>query len=289
MSFESYIVFYNKELVNKYLGGKLPETMDELISMAKKVKADSGGEVAGAAMRGLRTDTNIDTISGLVFNAWGDRSFEAPYGVWFDGDWSKPRLDDPAIQKGLSDYAGLMQAGPSDILSYNWNEAGNAFCNGQAAFFADASLFGPWFETDDCPISKGNTGYMALPPQTKGGVSYTANWQWGIGMGANAQEKDAGWYFIQYMTDKYAEPKIGTFHGGAGRISTWENEEYTSTLNPDYVSATLESMKTVRTSVVPVKDFNKYALEIMDVILDIHGGSSSEDATAKGNANFKAM
>ena len=79
-------------------------------------------------MRGLRTDTNIDTISGLVFNAWGDRSFDAPYGVWFDGDWDKPRLDDPAIQKGPpSDYAGLMQAGPSDILSYNWNEAGNAF------------------------------------------------------------------------------------------------------------------------------------------------------------------
>ena len=73
--------------------------MDELIAMAKKVKADSGGDVAGAAMRGLRTDTNIDTISGLVFNAWGDRSFDAPYGVWFDGDWDKPRLDDPAIQK----------------------------------------------------------------------------------------------------------------------------------------------------------------------------------------------
>ena len=60
-----------KNLVNKYLDGKLPETMDELIAMAKKVKADSGGEVAGAAMRGLRTDTNIDTISGLVFNAGG--------------------------------------------------------------------------------------------------------------------------------------------------------------------------------------------------------------------------
>ena len=48
-------------------------------------------------------------------------------------------------------------------------------------------------------------------------------------------------------------------------------------------------MKTVRTSVVPVKDFNKYALEIMDVILDIHGGASSEDATAKGNENFQKM
>ena len=48
-------------------------------------------------------------------------------------------------------------------------------------------------------------------------------------------------------------------------------------------------MKTVRTSVVPVQDFNKYALEIMDVILSIHGGASSADATAEGNANFQNM
>ena len=102
-------------------------------------------------------------------------------------------------------------------------------------------------------------------------------------------EKDAGWYFIQYMTNKSSEPQIGTYHGGAGRISTWENDSYTSTLNPEYVSATLESMKTVRTSVVPVADFNKYALEIMDVILRIHSGASSADATAEGNANFKKM
>ena len=150
-------------------------------------------------------------------------------------------------------------------------------------------MFGPWFETDDCPASKGNTGYITLPPQEKGGTSYTANWQWGIGMGANAQEKEAGWYFIQYMTNKASEAIIGTFHGGAGRLSTWENQEYTSTLNSDYVSATLESMKTVRTSVVPVDAFNKYALEIMDVILRIYNGASSADATAEGNANFKKM
>ena len=36
-------------------------------------------------------------------------------------------------------------------------------------------------------------------------------------------------------------------------------------------------------------DFNKYALEIMDVILNIHGGASSADATAEGNANFQKM
>ena len=91
------------------------------------------------------------------------------------------------------------------------------------------------------------------------------------------------------MTNKAGEEVIGTYHGGAGRLSTWENDAYTSTLNSEYVSATLESMKTVRTSVVPVQDFNKYALEIMDVILRIHSGASSADATAEGNANFKNM
>ena len=46
-SFESYILFYNKNHVNKYLGGKVPETFDDLILAAKKVKNASNGDVMG--------------------------------------------------------------------------------------------------------------------------------------------------------------------------------------------------------------------------------------------------
>ena len=85
-------------------------------------------------------------------------------------------------------------------------------------------------------------------------------------MPANAKEKDAAWYFIQYMTNKQNEPKIGAFHGGAARMSTWSNPTYTKTLNPDYVKSTLESMKTTRSSVVMKKGWSQYALEIVDTI-----------------------
>ena len=285
-SFESYILFYNKNHVNKYLGGKVPETFDDLILAAKKVKHSSNGDVMGMVVRGKRTDTAIDTITGVVYNAWGDRNVSYPQNIWFEGNWNNPQMDHPAIQRGLSQYAGLMSAGPDDVKAYDWDEAGTAFQRGLAAFFVDASLFGPWFEEKDSP-SRGNTGYAVLPPQVKGGKSYTAHWQWGLGMPANAREKDAAWYFIQYMTNKQNEPKIGAFHGGAARMSTWSNPTYTKTLNPDYVRSTLESMKTTRSSVVMKKGWSQYALEIVDTIHRIHGGISAEKSGEKANKTFK--
>ena len=284
-SFESYILFYNKNHVNKYLGGKVPETFDDLILAAKKVKHSSNGDVMGMVVRGKRTDTAIDTITGVVYNAWGERNVSYPQNIWFEGNWNSPQMDHPAIQRGLSQYAGLMSAGPDDVKAYDWDEAGTAFQRGLAAFFVDASLFGPWFEEKDSP-SRGNTGYAVLPPQVKGGKSYTAHWQWGLGMPANAREKDAAWYFIQYMTNKQNEPKIGAFHGGAARMSTWSNPAYTKTLNPDYVRSTLESMKTTRSSVVMKKGWSQYALEIVDTIHRIHGGMSAEKSGEKANKTF---
>ena len=285
VSFESYILFYNQKHIKKYLDGKVPETFDDLISAAKKVKNSSNGDVMGMVVRGKRTDTAIDTITGVVYNAWGSRDVNYPHNIWFDGNWNSPQMDHPAILKGLSQYAGLMSAGPDDVKAYDWDEAGTAFQQGLAAFFVDASLFGPWFEEADSP-SNGNTGYAVLPPQVKGGRSYTAHWQWGLGMPANAKEKDAAWYFIQYMTNKINEPKIGTFHGGAARLSTWENPTYTDKLNPDYVEATLESMQTTRSSVVKKKGWSQYALEIVDTIHRIHDGMNSDKSGKKANDTF---
>lgn len=285
VSFESYILFYNKDHVNKYLGGKVPQTMDELIAAANTVKEASGGEVMGAVIRGKRTDTAIDTITGVVMNSWGDSAVEYPQNIWFDGGWDNPQIDDPSIIRGLTQYAALMSAGPEDIQAYDWNEAGTAMQQNLAAFFLDASLFGPWFESDESP-SQGNIGYTVIPPQSAGGQSYTAHWQWGIGMPANATNKDAAWYFMQYITNKQNEPIIGAKHGGAARMSTWDNPVYANTLNPEYVSTTLESMKTTRSSVVMKEGWAKYALEIDDVIQRIYEGTSPAESAKIANEQF---
>lgn len=288
-SFEVYILLYNKDMVNQYLGGKVPETMPELLKAAEKIKADSGGKVAGAVMRGIRSDTLIDTISGVVFNAWGNPSdVKAPYGIWFDGSWSSPRIDDPKIVRGLDDYASLMKAGPINILSIDWPDAEQVFKQQRAAFFIDASLFAPGLEDPSSPIS-GKIGYRLIPPQRAGGKSYTAHWGWGFGVPANSDNPEAGWYFIQYMTNKSSEPKIGKLHWGAVRNSSQTNPEYTGSLNPEYAEVVGEATKTSKTSVVFREGFSELALTLVDAIQSIHGGESPDSAAAKAQANFNSI
>lgn len=288
-SFESYILFYNKDHVNEYLGGTLPTNMDELLEAAQTVKEKSGGQVAGAVMRGIRSDTLIDTVSGIALNSWGDAEIQLPQNLWFDGDWAKPRLTDPKITRGLEHYAGLMAAGPPNILALDWPDASLLFQQGRAAFFIDASLFGPGFEDESASAVAGKTGYAVLPPAEAGGSSRTGHWLWGYGIPANAKEPEAGWYFIQWMSSKQIEPTIGAFHGGAGRLSTWDDADYQSALNAEYVDAVLESMKTSRTTVVFREGWSEFALAIVTSIHDMHGGTAPEEATAKLQTQFEEL
>lgn len=288
-SFEVYVLFYNKKLVDQYLGGKVPSTMPELIKAANKIKQDSNGQVAGAVMRGIRSDTLIDTISGVVFNAWGNPAdVKAPYGIWFNNSWSNPRLTDAKIVNGLNDYAMLMQAGPVNIQSIDWPDAEQVFKQERAAFFIDASLFAPGFEDASSPIA-GNVGYRLMPPVRAGGPSYTAHWGWGLGVPANAQHPEAGWFFIQYMTNKTNDPKIGKLHWGSVRKSTNANSEYLSALNPEYAKVVKEATKTSKTSVVFRQGFSELALAVVDAIQAIYGGESPQAAAAQAQATFKKV
>jgi multiple sugar transport system substrate-binding protein len=86
ISFETYILFSNKDLVAKYLGGVMPKTFDELIAAAEKITKDGAKDgVVGAVMRGIRSDTIMDTFSGVVYDSWGAKEAPPPYGLWFDG------------------------------------------------------------------------------------------------------------------------------------------------------------------------------------------------------------
>ena len=281
VSFEAYTLFYNQDLVDEYLDGQVPGTMSELIAAAQMITEESGGAVAGAVMRGIRSHTIMDTVTGMVFNNWGEAEMSLPYNLWFDGDWSAPILTDERITAGLSHYAGMMSAGPINIQSLDWPDASLLFQQGRAAFFIDASLFGPGFEDQDASAVAGKTGYALMPPVAAGGQSWTGHWIWGVGIPANSQNPEAAWYFIQWMTGKDAEPVIGAFHGGAARVSTWDKAEYTDSLNARYVEVVLEAMQTSRTTVVFREGWSEYALMIVDAIQDMYGGMAPQDATAR--------
>jgi multiple sugar transport system substrate-binding protein len=283
ISFETYILFSNKDLVAKYLGGVMPKTFEELIAAAEKVTKDGAKDgVVGAVMRGIRSDAIMDTFSGVVYDAWGAKEAPPPYGLWFDGGWDKPRLTDPAICAGMANYAKLLAAGPANKFSIDWPDANTLFSQGKAAFFIDASLFGPTYEDAAQSQVVGKVGYSPLPAGSADG-SYTGHWLWGIGIPKNAPSKDAAWYFIQWMTNKANTAKIGAATGGAPRLSSYSDPTYTGKLVPEYVTAVNEAMKTSRTTVVFKDEWKDGALAIVDGMLDIANGGDATAACAKAN------
>lgn len=284
ISFETYILFYNKDLVAKYLGGTVPATFDELIAAAQKVNTEGAKDgIAGAVMRGIRSDTIMDTLSGVVWDAWGAADAPAPYGLWFDGGWDKPRLTDPKVCQGLANYGKMLAAGPSNKFAIDWNDANTIFSQGKAAFYIDASLFAPIFEDPDTSQVAGKVGYAVLPPVSAGGASFTGHWLWGLAIPRNSANKDAAWYFIQWMTDKANTSQIGTATGGAPRLSSYSDPVYTSSLNAEYVATVNKAMQTSRTTVVFREGWKDGALAIADTMLAIAQGTDPTAACATGN------
>jgi len=288
-SFETYILFANMDHVDKYLDGKIPGTMQELIAASQKIKEDSDGAVAGAVLRGIRSDTLIDTVTGFVNNSVGDSDRSAPFNVWFEGDWSKPRMEDPDIVRGLANYAELMKAGPVNIQAMDWPDASQFFMAGGAAFFIDASLFAPGFENaDESPIA-GKIGYSVIPIDNDEGQPYTAHWQWGYGIPKNAANAEAGWLFIQYMSNPANATAIGKLHGGAPRLATWKDPEYANSFPKSYGEAVAAAMPNSQTSVVQRAGWSEYALRIVDVIQDVYGGTDAAEAGSAAQADFMKM
>ncbi len=286
ISFETYILFYNKDLVSAP-----PATFADLIAQAQQISKDKGAEgVSGAVMRGIRSDTIMDTLSGVVWNAFGDRQAPTPYGMWFDGAWDKPRLTDPGVCQGLANYGNLLATGPENKFAIDWPDANTLFSQGKAGFFIDASLFGPSYEDASVSTVAGKVGYAVLPPVTAGGPSFTGHWLWGLGIPKTSEKKDAAWYFIQWMTNKANTSQIGTKTGGAPRLSSYSDPVYTGSLNPEYVATVNAAMQTSRTTVVLKEGWKDGALAIADTELAIAQGTPQDEACKAGNdALLKAV
>jgi multiple sugar transport system substrate-binding protein len=278
ISMEAYILFYNKDLVDQHLGGVVPTTWDDLLAGAQKVTDEGAGEAFGSVMRGQRSGSLVDTMTGIVLNAWGEAEAPLPFNIWFDGAWDKPRFDDPRIAAGLAHYAGLLKAGPENALSFGWEDASRYFAQGKAAFFVDASVFGPGFEDAANSAVAGKVGYAVLPATD--GVSVSGHWAWGLSMAENSQKKTAAWLFIQWATSKEMDATFGLKTGGATRTSTWASPDYVAAFAPGYVEAVSAQLQHTRPTMVFKEGWGEVVLVIVDAIHAIYGGEDPASAVA---------
>jgi multiple sugar transport system substrate-binding protein len=287
ITFETYILFANKNLVDQYLGGKMPQSMDDLIAAAEQITEQGEGKVYGSVMRGIRSDTIMDTLTGVVLNSWGDEPTPLPYNVWFDGDWSRPRLTDPRIVEGLSNYSKLVAAGPPNALSLDWPDASTLFSQGKAAFFIDASLFGPGFEDPEQSQIAGKVIYSLMPPTSNGQL--TGHWMWGLGIPANSQNKGPAWYFIQWATDRAHTAEIGQSTGGAPRQSAYDDQGYVNSLEPQYARVVSKAIATSRPTAVFQQGWKEGALVIAEAMQKIAQGEDPQEVLSSADEQLKGL
>jgi len=289
ISTETYMLFYNKDLVDTYLGGEVPATMPELISDAKLITAQGNGDVFGSVVRGVRSSAIVDTPTALVFNEWPATNppITLPYNVWFDGAWDKPRMTEPAIAQGLSDYAQLIAAGPPNRLALDWPDASALFSQGKAAFYLDASVFGPSFEDPAQSTIAGKVGYSTLPTGAVGGT--TGFWSWGLSIPSASKNKGAAWLFTQWFTDKQHTAEIGALTGGSPRQSSADMPVYTSAFAPGYVAAVKDSLATARSTALIKSDSEPALMVIVDAVLDMADGQDPTKVMVDAQSKMAAV
>lgn len=279
---EAFILYYNKELIDEYLDGVVPENMNDLLVAAEKISQDSGGEISGSVMRGVRSAGIRDPLTSVVLNGFGDlEAVHLPENVWFAEGFDTPRLDDPAIVDGVDAYARLVAAGPTNALSLDWPDAVALFAQGRAAFMIDSTAFSPTFENPDESLVAGKVGYAPIPPSTQGqGTGLAA---WALGIPENSQHKEAAWYFIQWATNKFNTAEFGQSTGGAARVSSAEDEGYLEALNPEFVEASAKALEHAVSSAVYREGWSEQMLIIVDAMQDISKGADPQTRMSDAN------
>ena len=155
---ETQLLFFRTDLLGEY-GVYVPKTFEELKEAARKLTLDVDGDdqtdIYGYVTRGQK-------FPGYVNYTW--IPFMKGYGTdYFDKDWNVT-INNKAAKNATRLWAELaMKYSPPGISGYAWHEALSAFNQGTAAFYIDASVFGPRMQDPKESAVAGKVGYALVP------------------------------------------------------------------------------------------------------------------------------
>ena len=163
---QSCVVFYNKELLNKY-GGEIPRSHSELIALCEKVAEGEG--ILPIAMA-----SSISFFAEYVFNTAVLQNGGSFYGEDYRADWYDNETNRKAIKDALTSIRDLTEHSPQ-LAASGWGVAAalNEFLNNKALFYISL----PWElnETIEGYASL-NGGTVESVKEEKIGVTSMANW-----------------------------------------------------------------------------------------------------------------
>ncbi|MEL7091346.1 MAG: extracellular solute-binding protein [Pseudomonadota bacterium] len=212
---ETSVLAYRKDIFEKH-GIATPENYDQLLDAACKipeVEPGMGGMASRAASGHQASHAFLLHLAPLG-------------GRVFDDAWN-PIINNAAGVAAAEALKTIVDCGPQGAMSFGPAEAANAFANGDAAMFMDSIAFMPGFENPDRSKVVGKVGYAMHPEGVRRG-SQTGGF--GIGIPKNAENKEAAFLLMQWLTSKKGDLMVAMEGGNPSRFSTYQdaglNEKY---------------------------------------------------------------
>lgn len=211
---ETRYVGYRKDLFEKY-GQKLPETMDDMLNLAKFFKGKEES-LYGMAMRAQK---------GIHFGSGWLTVMYSLGGQLLDQKTWEVLVNNPKTVTSLEYFVDLLKQGPPDIGVYTHEEALSAFTSGRTAMWFDATALTPWIIDPTKSMIADRVGFIPPPAGPAGAYGALAGWNVGISNDSPEQKKEAAWAFIVWMTGKHKAKDYVRLGGTPVRESVYQDEE----------------------------------------------------------------
>lgn len=202
---ETSILGYRKDIFEKH-GLEVPETYDEMLEIACKIpELEPGmGGLASRAASGHHAShaflLHLAPLGGRVF----------------DDNW-KPIVNNAAGVEAATALKTIVDCGVEGAMSFGFGEALASFLAGDTAMFLDSTVAAG--QVNDPSKSKvvGKVGWAMHPMGVRRG-SQTGGF--GIGIPKNAENKEAAFLLMQWLTSKKGDKLVAMEGGNPSRFST---------------------------------------------------------------------
>jgi len=188
------VLMYRRDLFEKY-NVKVPTTWPEIEAAAKKLTLDTDGD-GKTDIYGWIARMNQENTAPFA-------NFIYSNGATYLDANRNPVFNSPEFVEGVKFYGRLMREyGPPGAATIGWKEAIGAFAQGKAAMIVDISIFA-LLVVENPQRSKvmGKVGYAAFPAG-KPGMQVQIMPCTMLHINKYSKNKEAAWYYIQYMTSK---------------------------------------------------------------------------------------
>lgn len=207
---ETSVLGYRKDIFEKH-GLEVPETYEEMLALACKIPELEPG-MGGLSSRAASGHHAAHAFL-LHLNPLG--------GAIFDESWN-PVMNNAEGVAAAEALKTIVDCGPEGASTFGFGEALGAFLNGDTAMFLDTTIVAGQIDNPSKSKVVGKVGW-ALHPMGKERASQTGGF--GIGIPANAENKDAAFLLMQWLTSKKGDKMVAMAGGNPSRFSTHADAE----------------------------------------------------------------